>query len=299
MSYCNAREDAISMALTVVEKLFKRINKKYDIIGRLDVGSESNVDKSKSIKTHLMTLFEKDQNYNVEGVDNINACYGGTASIFNIINWMESSYWDGRLGLVVSTDVAVYKRECSAHATGGAGALAILIGPNGFIKYNSGERVSYMSNVYDFYKPVMYTEYPLFDGKLSIQSYIRCALNCWILLKKKLNNKSFCKVANYIAFHAPYSRLVMKTLSYIYYLDEKINANGYNNNDEHAKNLLLEYEQTWLNIEKTKELEKRMMDELKKCPNYKAYEKSLELSKLCGNTYTNSVTVSLLSTLAK
>ena len=63
-----------------------------------------------------MQLFEASGNTNVEGVDTTNACYGGTNALFNSINWMESSSWDGRYALVVAGDIAVYK-EGSARPT--------------------------------------------------------------------------------------------------------------------------------------------------------------------------------------
>jgi hydroxymethylglutaryl-CoA synthase len=68
----------------------------YSTIGRLDVGTETIIDKSKSVKTVLMQLFEESGNHDVEGVDNINACYGGTAALFNALSWIESSSWDGK-----------------------------------------------------------------------------------------------------------------------------------------------------------------------------------------------------------
>jgi len=58
------------------------------------VGTETPIDKSKSIKSMLMRLFNNCNN-NVEGVDSTNACYGGTAALFNSIAWLESSAWDG------------------------------------------------------------------------------------------------------------------------------------------------------------------------------------------------------------
>ena len=60
------------------------------------VGTETIQDKSKSVKTVLMELFVSHGNSDVEGVDCINACYGGTAALFNAVNWIESSSWDGR-----------------------------------------------------------------------------------------------------------------------------------------------------------------------------------------------------------
>jgi hydroxymethylglutaryl-CoA synthase len=61
------------------------------------VGTESILDKSKSVKTVLMQLFEQSGNSNIEGVDTINACYGGTQALFNSVAWIESSAWDGKI----------------------------------------------------------------------------------------------------------------------------------------------------------------------------------------------------------
>ena len=61
----------------------------------LKVGSETLVDKSKAIKSHLMVLFEESGNFDVAGIDVKSACYGGTAALFNAINWLESSSCDG------------------------------------------------------------------------------------------------------------------------------------------------------------------------------------------------------------
>lgn len=94
MSFCFDNEDINSICMTVVNNLMERYGIRADEIGRLDVGTETLIDKSKSVKSVLMTLFG--ENTDVEGVDNVNACFGGTAAIFNAINWIESSYWDGR-----------------------------------------------------------------------------------------------------------------------------------------------------------------------------------------------------------
>lgn len=95
MGFCTDREDIVSFCLTAVDRLMKRTGTSYKKIGRLDVGTETLIDKSKSIKSCLMKLFEKDGNLDVEGVDNLNACYGGTAALFNCVDWIESSAWDG------------------------------------------------------------------------------------------------------------------------------------------------------------------------------------------------------------
>lgn len=55
----------------------------------------------------IFSSSQKHGNTDIEGVDSTNACYGGTAALFNCVNWVESSSWDGRYGLVVCTDSAV------------------------------------------------------------------------------------------------------------------------------------------------------------------------------------------------
>lgn len=93
------------------------------------MGTETIIDKSKSVKTTLMDLFAESGNTDIEGIDSKNACYGSTAALFNAINWIESASWDGRLAIVVAGDIAVYA-EGAARPAGGAGAVALLIGPN-------------------------------------------------------------------------------------------------------------------------------------------------------------------------
>ena len=60
-------------------------------IGYLSVGTESQLDKSKSIKTELMSLFESCNNYDIEGVTHLNACYGSTDALFSAVAWIEST----------------------------------------------------------------------------------------------------------------------------------------------------------------------------------------------------------------
>jgi 3-hydroxy-3-methylglutaryl CoA synthase len=58
--------------------------------------------------SHVRSCHKQESgNTDIEGVDSTNACYGGTAALFNCVNWVESCSWDGRYGLVVCTDSAV------------------------------------------------------------------------------------------------------------------------------------------------------------------------------------------------
>ena len=124
-------------AASVVASLLEKYNIDPKSIGRIDVGTETIIDKSKSVKTTIMDLFAESGNTDIEGIDSKNACYGSTAALFNAVNWIESSSWDGRNAIVVAGDIAVYA-EGAARPAGGAGACAILIGPNAPVVFQRG-----------------------------------------------------------------------------------------------------------------------------------------------------------------
>ena len=130
-----------------------------------------------------MQLFEPSGNYNIEGIDNLNACYGGTSALFNSVAWVESSSWDGRDAIVVAGDIALYKKG-NARPTGGAGCVAMLVGPDAPLVLES-QRGTYMAHVYDFYKADFLSEYPLVDGQYSLRSYAEALDNCYKAYNKR------------------------------------------------------------------------------------------------------------------
>eukprot|EP00435_Cladocopium_sp_Y103_P050164 s434_g15.t1 len=94
--YCTDDEDPVSFSMTVTHRLIDRMEKEgfnetyrympdgnrlpcWNSVGRLDIGSESLIDRSKSMKAYVMDLFERygSGEGNIEGVDMYNACYGG------------------------------------------------------------------------------------------------------------------------------------------------------------------------------------------------------------------------------
>ncbi|XP_024374898.1 hydroxymethylglutaryl-CoA synthase [Physcomitrium patens] len=227
LAFCTDLEDVISMSLTVVKSLLEKYGIAPESIGRLEVGSETVIDKSKAIKTCLMQLFEESGNGDIEGVDSTNACYGGTAALQNSLNWVESSAWDGRYAIVVAADSAVYA-EGAARPTGGAGAVAMLIGPNAPIVFERCLSGTHMANVYDFYKPNLASEYPIVDGKLSQTCYLQALDSCYRRFCEKYEKHSgkpfTLSDASYVVCHAPYNKLVQKSFARLVYNDYIRNA---------------------------------------------------------------------------
>ncbi|CAG9795583.1 unnamed protein product [Diatraea saccharalis] len=222
MAFCSDREDINSICFTALHRLIEKNKIDLHDIGRLEVGTETIIDKSKSVKTFLMNLFTKVGATDIEGIDTTNACYGGTAALFNAINWVESSSWDGRKAIVVAGDIAVYGKG-PARPTGGAGAVAMLVGPNAPLVFDKGVRASYMTHAYDFYKPDLASEFPFVDGKLSIKCYLSALDNCYNLFCKKMrrtdpNFKGLLSL-DAMLFHSPYCKLVQKSLARISFND--------------------------------------------------------------------------------
>ncbi|KAL2262734.1 hypothetical protein VTK26DRAFT_272 [Humicola hyalothermophila] len=236
MSFCDDREDIYSMSLTAVSRLLKNYNIDPNSIGRLEVGTETILDKSKSVKSVLMQLFG--DNTNIEGVDTVNACYGGTNAFFNAVNWVESSAWDGRDGIVVAGDIALYAKG-NARPTGGVGVVAMLVGPDAPIVLEPGLRGSYMQHTYDFYKPDLTSEYPYVDGHYSVSCYTKALDGAYrayckreAQLTKSLNGhangngvaestlpKTPLDRFDYLAFHSPTCKLVSKAYARLLYHD--------------------------------------------------------------------------------
>lgn len=292
MSFCLDNEDINSICLTVLNNLMKKYSISPNEVGRLDVGTETLIDKSKSIKSTLMSLFVESGNTDIEGVDNVNACFGGTAAIFNAVNWIESSYWDGRYAIVVMGDIAVYAKG-NARPTGGAGSIAFLIGPNAPLVFERGLRSTHISHAYDFYKPVMDSEYPIVDGKLSVVCYLNALDKCYQMYKKKFKlmnnhrhdfnnnnghgmlngekkrlkpeeitngdlhaNDAFnLNSAQAFLFHSPYCKLVQKSFARLLWNDYlEMEADSAANKDINQVFKTLSCENEGINLEKFKKL---------------------------------------------
>ncbi|KAF7985183.1 hypothetical protein HWV62_7782 [Athelia sp. TMB] len=307
MSCCDDREDINSFALNAVSGLLERYNIDPKSIGRIDVGTETIIDKSKSVKTTLMDLFADSGNFDIEGIDSKNACYGSTAALFNAINWVESSSWDGRNAIVVAGDIAIYA-EGAARPAGGAGACAILIGPDAPVVFEPIHG-NHMANTYDFYKPKLDSEYPEVDGPVSVVTYVSALDQSYARFKEKTVKAAKRAQTNgslpafslndidYAVFHAPYGKQVQKGYGRMFYNDFLANpaAPQFANVPEPDAINALTYKAslTDKNVEKTFIAASKPSFSKKVAP-------SMACSNRCGNMYTASLygcLASLLSTV--
>lgn len=215
--------------------------------------------------------------------------------------WIESRAWDGRLAVVVAADIAVYAAG-SARPTGGAGAVAMLVGPNAPLILEPGLRASFMDHVYDFFKPDLASEYPTVDGKLSIQCYLTALDHCYQLYCRKAkklagiesesNDAVGVKSFDAILFHTPYCKLVQKSLARLV-LNDFVNTPKENIPDLYSgleKFTGVQLEDTYFD----RDVEKGFM-EFSKPMFVEKTQPSLFVANQVGNMYTPSVYGGLVS----
>ncbi|MCJ1300414.1 3-hydroxy-3-methylglutaryl coenzyme A synthase [Hypocenomyce scalaris] len=307
MSFCDDREDIYSMCLTTLSSLIHKYSIDPKSIGRLEVGTETMLDKSKSVKSVLMQLFAPYGNTSIEGVDTLNACYGGTNALFNTLNWVESSAWDGRDAIVCAGDIALYKKG-NARPTGGAGCVAMLIGPDAPLAFEPGKRGSYMQHAYDFYKPDLTSEYPIVDGPFSVQCYTEAVDACYKAYnaREEALNKAHANGVDhspegstpldrfdYLLFHAPTCKLVSKSYARMLY-------NDYLASPSHPAFESVPAEVKDLSYQKSladKTVEKTFMA-LSKKRFQQRVQPGIEVPTMCGNMYCASLYGGLVSLLS-
>ncbi|CAJ0929675.1 unnamed protein product, partial [Mesorhabditis belari] len=294
MAFFADQEDVVSIALTVTQKLIESYQISKESIGFLAVGTETLIDKSKSVKSELMRLF--DENHDIEGVDVKNACYGGTQAVFHAIDWVTANWaTEGRFSIAVLADIAVYE-EGPARCTGGAGAVAVLIGPNAPIVFEKGLRGIYMDATWDFYKPIgggKPSEYPVVNGQNSLKIYMKALDECYTAYKRKAKRLKGEEISlqsfDAAMFHSPFTKMVQKAIGRLHYWDV---LNGFTQGNDELKKLM-----------PITDLDEREVVSSLQKSSFKEFNSLtspfLEMNRNCGNMYTPSLFVQLVTWLAK
>ncbi|CAB4001840.1 hydroxymethylglutaryl- synthase, cytoplasmic isoform X2 [Paramuricea clavata] len=300
MGFCGDREDTNSLSLTVVQNLLEKNSIDPNQIGRLEVGTESILDKSKSVKTVLMQLFEQSGNSDIEGVDTINACYGSTQAFFNALDWVESSAWDGCVQLN-QTDFLQFSNDLHHYC---------FAKPTAFVGFSwrrssfyccvveRGLRSVFMSHAYDFYKPNLESQYPVVDGKLSINCYLKAVERCYHGYLAKANSMDDI---DYAVFHSPVCKLTQKSLARLIFLDFLREKSEVIESDTKYESLK-EFSDVTVDQLYEDEARAKLIEKASMSFSLKDFQKKTKSSLLfatnVGNAYTASVYAGLASLLA-
>ena len=160
MAFPDAHEDSATMAANAVLELMEQNQLDPTQIGRIYVGTESALDGSKPTATYVLDMLTQyysrqygpDCFLHCDVVDLTFACIGAVDALQNTLDWVRAK--PGRIGIVVSSDVAKYELGSGGEYTQGAGAIALLIRQDPRLLAIDGNWGVATRSVHDFFKPV-------------------------------------------------------------------------------------------------------------------------------------------------
>jgi len=162
-------EDVVTMAATAGARLLRAAHVDPETIGMLLVATETGVDNAKPVAIFVHELLGVGRRCRVYELKH--ACYAGTAGLMTAADWVRAGGGRPRRALVIAADIARYALGSPGEPTQGAGAVAMLVGPEPKALVVDAETATYADNVYDFWRPIGRRE-ALVDGKYSVECYL-------------------------------------------------------------------------------------------------------------------------------
>lgn len=170
MAVADPGEDSVSLAATAAARLIQQQNVDVSRVGMLVVGTETGVDHSKAVASHVQGLLKLPRS--MRTFDAQHACYGGTAGLMAAAEWIASGAGAGRVAIVVCSDIARYGLNTAGEPTQGAGAVALLVSEQpDLLALDIGLNGVCTVDVYDFWRPLGRRE-AVVDGHYSISCYL-------------------------------------------------------------------------------------------------------------------------------
>lgn len=204
MSVQMEEDDIINLAYKSSKKVVD--NENINNIDYVIFATETGIDNSKAssiIIKDLLNLSDFTRCIEVK-----QACYSLTVAL-NMAYLYVYKNPDKKV-LIVSSDISKYGLNSSGEPTQGAGSMAMIISKNPRIAEYLDDSVCLTNDVWDFYRPID-KMYPIVDGKLSINTYLKMLETVYIKYKEKNNIEdieAFC-------FHIPYSKMAYKAIDVI------------------------------------------------------------------------------------
>ena len=206
MSVSPVSQDIVSMGANAAKNIVSEEDKKN--ISMVIVATESAIDSAKASAVQI---------HNLLGIQPFarcfemkEACYAATPAIQLAKDYLANR--PNEKVLVIASDTARYGLHSGGEPTQGAGAVAMLISHNPRILELNADAVAYTQDVYDFWRPTGHM-YPIVDGALSKDAYIRSFQQSWIEYAKR-TGKTLADFTS-LCFHVPFTKMGKKALDSI------------------------------------------------------------------------------------
>lgn len=162
-----AYEDAVTLAVNAGKRLLADTDRSQ--VGLLIVATESAVDFGKPVSTWVHRFCELPPN--CRNFEIKHACYGGTAAMRMATAWLETDAAKGKKALVISSDYTRPNLDDQFDFTGGACAVAMLLGQDPTLVTFDASRAGYWTTeIADTFRPTACAE--VVDSQVSLGSYL-------------------------------------------------------------------------------------------------------------------------------
>lgn len=209
-------EDPVTFAVNAAKPIVDSLSEdEKNCIELLITCTESGIDFGKSLSTYAHYYLGLNRNCRLFEIKQ--ACYSGTAGFQMAVNFILSQASPGAKALVIATDISrfmlpegeqVAEQDWAyAELSGGAGAVAILVGENpSVLKIDVGANGYYGYEVMDTCRPVPDSEAA--DVDLSLSSYLDCCEKAFLEYQKRVSGVDYQSTFQYLSFHTPFGGMV-------------------------------------------------------------------------------------------
>lgn len=207
-------EDTVALAATAVAKLLATSGVDRSRVGMLVVGTETGVDHSKPVASFVQGLVGLPRE--MRTFDTQHACYGATAALMAASDWIASGSAEGRVAIVVASDIARYGLRTAGEPTQGGGAVALLVSEDPQLLELDRVSGTFSTDVHDFWRPIGRRE-AVVDGHYSIQCYLDAVAGAYrgwrerAIRRELVDGRSLAseQLAR-IAYHVPFCKMARK-----------------------------------------------------------------------------------------
>ncbi len=208
MAIADADEDPVTLAVAAARRAFALSGRDPGEIGLCVVGTETAIDHSKPIAAFLHGLLGLPSACRV--FETKHACFGGTAGLFNALDWIASGSARGRSALVICADVARYALGSAGEPTQGAGSVAMIVSERPrLLELDVGRSGAYARDVHDFWRP-LHSKDAAVDGRLSVQCYLDALAGAYGEWRRTGSSTEAEEPLARTCYHVPYGKMARK-----------------------------------------------------------------------------------------
>ena len=216
MMVADPGEDSASLAATAAARLLRNNHVDPRRIGMLVVGTETAVDHSKAVASHVQGLLQLPRSMRV--FDTQHACFGGTAGLMAAAEWIASGAGAGKAALVIASDIARYERLSPGEPTQGGAAVAMLVSQRpDVLALDFGLNGVCSADVYDFWRPIGRRE-AVVDGHYSIACYLDALSSAYRGWRENAMAKEIVRAGpslpseqlDRVLYHVPFCKMAKK-----------------------------------------------------------------------------------------